>query len=59
MARLIVLSEDAPTPRLRDVLMDETVYPIHLDDEHCAEQLVQRLAWAISGQTVDHGVPTM
>jgi hypothetical protein len=47
MARIIVTTDpiergDAP------VLLDERVYPVHLGDDHSAEQLVQRLAWAVT-----------
>jgi len=47
MARIIVTTDqiergDAP------VLLDERVYPVHLGDDHAAEQLVQRLAWAVT-----------
>ena len=47
MARIIVTTDpkknqDAP------VLLDESVYSIHLDDDHNAAQLIERLGWAIS-----------
>jgi hypothetical protein len=46
MARIIVTTD--PTPdRPAPVLMDESVYSIHLDNEHNAAQLVERLTWAI------------
>jgi hypothetical protein len=47
MARIIVTTDpiaDHPSP----VLMDESVYPIHLDNEHNAAQLIERLGWAIN-----------
>ena len=47
MARIIVTTD--PTPdRTAPVLMDESVYSIHLDNEHNAAQLIERLGWAIS-----------
>ena len=47
MARIIVTTD--PTPdRAAPVLMDESVYSIHLDNEHNSAQLVERLGWAIS-----------
>lgn len=53
MARIIVTT-DAPaqrrTPALADeapVLLDEQVDPVHLGTNHAAEQLIQRLAWAV------------
>ncbi|HMH47072.1 MAG TPA: hypothetical protein VK538_05095 [Solirubrobacteraceae bacterium] len=30
------------------VLFDERVYSLHLCDDHAAEQLIERLAWAVS-----------
>ena len=54
MARIIVLAE--PADRLRrpavageqPVLLDERVNSVHLCDDHAAEQLIERLAWAVS-----------
>jgi hypothetical protein len=54
MARIIVLAE--PADRLRQpavadkqpVLLDERVDSVHLCDDHAAEQLIERLAWAVS-----------
>ncbi len=53
MARIIVMADAAPL-RSRDagedldsVVLDEHVRSIHLRDGHSAEQLVQRLAWAV------------
>jgi hypothetical protein len=54
MARIIVTSDragmpGAPTRRGEDpVLLDERVNSIHLSDDHAAEQLIERLAWAIT-----------
>jgi hypothetical protein len=47
MARIIVTTD--PTER-RDapVLLEERVYPVHLDNEHNAAQLIERLGWAIT-----------
>lgn len=44
MPRIIVF-DDAADP---DVFMDETVRPEHLDDEHNAVRLLERLTWAVS-----------
>lgn len=48
MARIIVTTDpttnhSAPVP----VLMDESVYSIHLANDHDAAQLIERLGWAI------------
>ena len=61
MARIIVTADTARgAPRAkhpttghtqaggRPVLMDEKVSSIHLCDEHAAEQLIERLAWAVN-----------
>lgn len=41
VAHVIVKTDDSR------VLMDEEVQPLHLDDDHSAVQLLERLAWAI------------
>ncbi|HLM86908.1 MAG TPA: hypothetical protein VK272_12040 [Solirubrobacteraceae bacterium] len=46
MARIIVTADpsersDAP------VVLEERVYPVHLDSDHSAAQLIERLAWAV------------
>jgi hypothetical protein len=54
MARIIVTSDPA-VGRARpqtggdgSVLLDERVNSIHLADGHAAEQLIERLAWAVT-----------
>jgi len=47
MARIIVTT-DPTTQHAAPVLLDESVYSIHLDDEHNAAQLIERVGWAIS-----------
>jgi len=47
MARIIVTT-DPTADRSAPVLLDESVYPIHLDNDHNAAQLIERLGWAIS-----------
>jgi hypothetical protein len=43
MARIVVQADDQ-----RTVLLDERdVKPAHLSDEHSAEQLLERVGWAI------------
>jgi hypothetical protein len=46
MARIIVTT-DPVTDRAAPVLLDESVYSIHLDNDHNAAQLIERLGWAI------------
>lgn len=51
MARIIVTADESlasAAPSRESVLLDERVSSIHLRDDHAAEQLVQRLAWAVS-----------
>jgi hypothetical protein len=54
MPRIIVTtdsSEPQLPPALRDtapVLMDERVDSVHLCDGHAAQQLIERLAWAVT-----------
>jgi hypothetical protein len=53
MARIIVTTDPAGGRRsaLLDkapVLLDEQVNTAHLCDDHAAEQLIERLAWAVT-----------
>ncbi len=47
MARIMVTADPAGR-RDAPVVFDERVLSIHLSDDHAAEQLVERLGWAIS-----------
>jgi hypothetical protein len=48
MARIIVLGDSpAPVNRKTPVLMDEEIKPDHLEDEHSAHQIIERVAWAV------------
>jgi hypothetical protein len=47
MARIIVTTDpirDAAPIRL----LDESVYSVHLDNDHNAAQLIERVGWAIA-----------
>jgi hypothetical protein len=48
MSRVIVIPDSA-NPGLDGctVLMDEEVRPEHVQDDHAAHQLIERLAWAV------------
>jgi hypothetical protein len=43
MARIIV----TPDEHSDVVLLDENVYPIHLENELSSRQVIERLAWAV------------
>jgi hypothetical protein len=45
MPKIIVISEH--TDGERRVTLEERVEPLHLEDEHSAAQLVERVGWAI------------
>jgi hypothetical protein len=47
MARIIVTT-DPTTHRPAPVMLDESVYSIHLDNDHNAAQLIERIGWAIT-----------
>jgi hypothetical protein len=47
MARIIVTTEQGHPPEA-PVLLDERVCQAHLNDGHSAEQLMQRLRWAVA-----------
>ncbi len=44
----IIVTADPVEHREAPVLLDERVYSLHLSDDHAAEQLIQRLAWAVN-----------
>jgi hypothetical protein len=48
MPRVIVISDTTRIPPDATVLLDEQVSAIHLFSSHSAEQLIERLAWAVS-----------
>jgi hypothetical protein len=54
MARIIVTTDsiyrrrEPALPDTAPVLMDERVDSVHLCDGHAAEQLIERLAWAVT-----------
>jgi len=47
MARITVTT-DPTSQRATPVLLDESVYSIHVGDDHAAAQLIERLRWAIT-----------
>jgi hypothetical protein len=65
MARIIVTAD--PASELRpsqssggQVLLDERVNSIHLQDGHAAEQLIERLAWAVTdAEEAETGRPAL
>jgi len=54
MARIIVTTDQIDQRRMpalspdSPVLLDEQVNSVHLCDDHAAEQLIERLAWAVT-----------
>ncbi|HEY1450934.1 MAG TPA: hypothetical protein VGI52_00315 [Solirubrobacteraceae bacterium] len=44
----IIVTTDPMDKREPPVLFDERVYSLHLSDDHAAEQLIERLAWAVN-----------
>jgi hypothetical protein len=47
MARIIVTT-DPTTNQAASVLLDESVYSLHLDNDHNTAQLIERVGWAIA-----------
>jgi len=47
MARIIV-TPDQTIPGDAPVLLDESVYSVHLSTGHAAMQLIERLSWALN-----------
>ncbi len=44
----IIVTTDPLEKRDAPVLLDERVNSLHLSDDHAAEQLIERLAWAVN-----------
>ncbi len=54
MARIIVTT-DRSGRRDAPVLLDERICSAHLNDDHAAAQLIERLGWAITdAEDVEH-----
>jgi hypothetical protein len=48
MPRIIVTTDPVSERNETPVLLDERVHSVHLSDDHAAEQLIERLAWAVN-----------
>ena len=52
MPRIIVTADPGEElgtlPQQTPILLDERVDTIHLSDEHAAQQLIQRVGWAVA-----------
>lgn len=46
MAKIIVTADGSGADQ-PPVLLEESVYPIHLSTGHAADQLIERLGWAL------------
>jgi hypothetical protein len=50
MAKITVTADpttDPATPERAPVLLEESVYSVHLSTDHAARQLIERLVWAL------------
>ncbi|MHB8233901.1 MAG: hypothetical protein ACYDHT_04535 [Solirubrobacteraceae bacterium] len=47
MAKIIVTAE-RPEQTPPAVLLEEVIHPVHLSTGHAADQLIERLSWALS-----------
>jgi hypothetical protein len=58
MARIIV-TPDQTIPGAAPVLLDESVYSVHLSTGHAAMQLIERLTWALDdAEAIERAQPT-
>ena len=57
MPRIIVATDQSPLTEDASVLLDESVQSVHLSSGHAAQQLVERLAWAISDAEAAEAAP--
>jgi hypothetical protein len=48
MARIIVTTDQSIPSADARVLLDESVYSVHLSTDHAALQLLERLGWALN-----------
>jgi hypothetical protein len=48
MPRIIVTTDPVDERKEPPVLLDESVQSVHLSSDHAAEQLIERLAWAVN-----------
>jgi hypothetical protein len=48
MPRVIVTTDPTAAAGSAAVLLDESVHTVHLDTDHAAAALVERIAWAIT-----------
>jgi len=47
MPRVLVTTQTNDRPHA-PVLLNESVFPANLEDDHAAAQLIERIAWAVS-----------
>ena len=61
MPRIIVTADPAEKlgrlPQQSPILLDERVDTIHLSDEHAAQQLIERVGWAVADAEDAERVP--
>jgi len=61
MPRIIVTADPGEKlgmlPQQTPVLLDERVDTIHLSDEHAAQQLIERVGWAVADAEDAERVP--
>jgi hypothetical protein len=43
----IIVTADRPLKEAPKVLLEESVYSVHLSTGHAARQLIERLSWAL------------
>ncbi len=61
MAKIIVMADDTPQGP-PPVLLEESVYSVHLSTGHAAGQLIERLGWALrDAEELEqlHGAPRL
>ena len=59
MARITVTT-DPTTQHASPVFLEESVYSIHLDNDHTAAQLIERIGWAITdAEATQRGQPAL
>jgi hypothetical protein len=52
MPRILVITDPTQSSDQSPVLLEESVNSVHLSTDHAAQQLIERLAWAVGDAEV-------
>ena len=52
MPQILIVTDSTESAGEAEVIYRETISPVHLASEHAGDQLVERLAWAVSDAAI-------